>query len=172
MTQKRGLCRSWLSGCGFEAVLGRRALQRSSDSWPVCSSPFPNPLGFSPAPGWDAARAGSWEISPQAERSCSPQIYVCVSFHCLALPGSGPVYQSCNPNPAPFSQLSTALIRKKINHSLQTLCIQKEKRKFDKRAETSRKLTFILEYFIARIHYIKDIDVITKITFTLCIILS
>ena len=118
MTQQRGLCHSCLSGCGFKAVLGWWALQSGSDSWPVCSSPFPEVcVGLSPAPGWYAARAGSREISPQAGQSCgiSPQICACVSFHCLALPGPGPVYQSCNPNPVPLSQLSPALIRKKLN---------------------------------------------------------
>jgi len=102
-------------------------------------------VGLTSAPGWDAA--GSREIPPQAEWSCgiSPQIYACVSFHCLALPGPGPVCQSCNPNPALLSQLRPALIRRKINHCIQTSGIQKERRKFDKTAETSRKLTFVLE---------------------------
>lgn len=100
--------------------------------------------------------------------------YTCVyNFSAfLVFPGTGPVYQSCSPSPALLSQLSSALIREKINHGLQTLWAQKERRKFDKRVETSRKLTFILKLFIARIHYIKDIDVITRITFSLCIILS
>lgn len=89
------------------------ALQPVSCSCPVCCSPFLGVhAGLSPEPGQDEGRAGRYFNKSNAAVGFHLRS-MHVSFHSLALPGPGPVYQTYKPSPALLSQLSPALTGKK-----------------------------------------------------------